>query len=280
MKKIFMAFAVVPIIYMSACVDMEDSAEASSMPVIEGWIDSDGYPVVLYSSSIVPGIEGSLSSNVVTIGSVKISDGTESVMLTGAPANEYVPPFKYYTYEMRGMPGKIYSLTALCPGFDCSAEARMPEPTPIDSISCRPIMGNDTLRSVTVHFTAPEDVPAYYYLRIRGVMRDDVSRPALMGVAEARKAGEKMMIPVYHAKDRFSKDPKPFVPQPSVGEEFEVQLCRVEKEVWDFWRAYDNLMTFGTSQFIGGSVALPGNIRGGLGVFSPQGVSKSLVKVR
>lgn len=71
----------------------------------------------------------------------------------------------------------------------------------------------------------------------------------------------------------------PFIPQLIKGEKWEVKLCRISKDVYEFWKEYDNAVMFGGSQFVNASQSLSGNIIGGYGVWSVQGVSSEIIEV-
>lgn len=248
--------------------------EASmELPVIEGWFDSDGYPVVIFTSSLKPDdTDRSLAEKVIRWGVVKISDGENEVILTGAPAKDFFPPYRYYTTAMRGVPGKTYTVTADYRKLHASASCTMLPPTPIDSITVENIEGSDSLRAATLFFTSPPDVPAFYYVTVREKEKGARPLPALLGTLRAADAGRKMAIPVYHPKNLL--DSAHYRPQLISGEELEVNLCRVTEEVYGFWCSYDNAVLTGNSQFLNNTAETNrGNIFGGYGIWSVQGTS-------
>ena len=273
-----MSVTVVLCISAMVCGCDESGLEPSEpVAVIEGWLNSDGYPVVIFTESIVPEQSGSLRDKLITWGRVTISDGEREVVLTGGANQMMFPPYRYYTYDMKGEPGRTYTITAEYRNLKATATCRMPRATMIDSIVTHSIEGNDTLRTGVLYYTAPDDCPAYYYL----TMSDGYSRSrpyaTLMGTSMATTPGEVMSIPVFMPKLRV--DSLTYVPQLKVGTEFTVHLNRVTAEVFEFWKAYDNMLTFGNNQFISSSVSLPTNIDGGLGVWSAQGSSSWRLRV-
>lgn len=64
-----------------------------------------------------------------------------------------------------------------------------------------------------------------------------------------------------------------------VGETVTVTLARVSREVFLFWRAYDNASLVNGSIFVGAPGSLPSNVSGGYGVWSAQGVSTRTILV-
>jgi len=277
MKRLLpVLIALLSLLYWS-CDDSAPDAPVGR-PVIEGWISSGGYPVVMFTSAIVPSQSGGkLSEMVIRWGKVTISDGTDTVILTGGMNKEFFPPYRYYTFNMKGVPGRTYTVVADIDGLHAEARCRMPEPTEIVNIGFSPVEGNDSLRSATLSFTAPPDCPAYYVVEMRDSRRWERTYPAMLGTVEARNPGEEISVPIY--KPKLDIDSGVFVPQFIRGERIEVSLCRIEKEVYDFWQRYGNDVLFGGSIFVGTSQSLEGNIDGGLGVWSAKGVSVRYVEV-
>ena len=86
----------------TACMEEED-AELQTQLVVEGWIEDGGYPVVLLGEThaIDAGMQN-IENYIVRWGKVTISDGTDSVILTGGYDNDFFPPYKYTTFKMTG----------------------------------------------------------------------------------------------------------------------------------------------------------------------------------
>lgn len=246
--------------------------------VVEGSINSGGYPeVYLTMSAVASDEEASVADNIVRWGVVKISDGEREVILTGGQFSGIFPPYRFYNFEMEGVPGKTYTLSAEYKGEAVTSSVTMPAPTPIASVRTEPVDGNENLRNLILSFVAPADVPAYYHVSVKRSGVDRRFYPAMLGAIAVRQAGVGVEIPVYRARRSLSDEP--FVPQFEVGDHVAVMLERVSPEVFDFWRAYDNASLTDGSVFISSAVSLPGNISGGYGVWSAQGSSVVSVKI-
>ncbi len=276
MNRILHALAIAASALFAGCA--AESPSTAVLPVIEGWIDSDGYPIVIFTSSLVPdGGGGSLLDKMIRWGRVSVSDGERTVVLTGGLSDSYFPPYRYYSFDIKGEPGRVYTLVADYEDFHVEASCLMPSPTEIGRVELSPISGNDTLRAAEVWFTAPPDCPAYYCVCVRDVESRGRQLPAMMGKAVAVEPGKEMSIPLFNPKNML--DTVPFVPQLSVGQKLQVSLCRVTREVYEFWKEYDNAVMFGGSQFVSSSVSLEGNVTGGYGVWSARGVSSVFLDV-
>lgn len=276
-KSILILSITTALIFIYSC--SSDTPSMPPTPVIDGWFDSDGHPVVIFTVTISPeGESGTLDDKMVQWGRVAITDGSDTAVMTSGLAEGLFPPHRYYTTSIIGEPGKTYTIIADYRTMHATATAFMPHPTPIDSISMRPVEGNDTLRSLDLHFTAPEDVPAYYYVTVSNADNDSRALPAMLGNTAALIAGEHIQIPIFMPKDRINTEH--YEAQPVVGDRLTINLNRVEKPVYDFWRDFDNMIMFGNSQFISSTASLSSNINGGFGIWSPQGSSSIRVAVK
>lgn len=263
----------------SGCDDGGDSAEEKPRLVVEGSINSGGYPeVYLTMSAVASDEEGSVADNIVRWGVVRISDGEREVILTGGPFSGVFPPYRFYNFEMMGVPGKTYTLSAEYKGEVVTSSVTMPAPTPIASVRTEPVDGSENLRNLILSFVAPSDVPAYYHVSVKRSGVDRRFYPAMLGAIAVRQAGAGVEMPVYRARRSLSDEP--FVPQFEVGDHVIVMLERVSPEVFDFWRAFDNASLTDGSVFISSAVSLPGNITGGYGVWSAQGTSTATIEVK
>ncbi len=277
LKFIAHIISIIAAIVICGCAN--DTPSMPPTPVIDGWFDSDGHPVVIFTVTISPESEsGTLDDKMIQWGRVAITDGADTTVMTSGLDNSLFPPHRYYTTDIIGQPGKTYTLIADYRSMHATATAFMPMPTPIDSIAAKAVEENDTLRSLTLHFTAPEDVPAYYYVTVKREGDGGRALPAMLGNVEATVAGEHIQIPIFMPKDRINSEH--YEAQPAVGDKLIINLNRVEYSVYSFWRDFDNMTMFGNSQFISSNASLSSNITGGLGIWSPQGVSSIKIEVK
>ncbi len=278
MKKLSFALLGCTVLMCASCQSEEPCCgNMSGALVVEGGIDSGGYIKVLLTSSIVPDADGgTLDDSVIRWGKITVDNGERSVVLTGGPDRNYIPPYTYYSYDMLGEPGKTYALTAEYGGRKVTSVCTMPDPTPIDRLECE-AAGTPGLYSVTVCFESPSDCPAYYRICTQLIGEDEHPYPAVLGTVEINTPGIEVSVPAYRGKHfGNSKDFTPLWPEGAV---VKVVLERVSRQVYDFWTAYNNEVLFGSSQFVGTSADLPGNINGGFGVWSARGVSSKSIHV-
>ena len=268
------ALAVAAVAATGACSDntIDDVSEPVKL-VVEGYIDSGGFPVVLLTASVSPA-EGdvSIADKMIRWGKVTISDGDTTIIMTGSPNRKYFPPYTYRTFMMRGVPGRTYSIIAAYDYLQVSAAVTMPEPPVIDSIIVADIAGSDSLHTATLCFTAADAVPAYYHVSTQVIGVDSVFLPAMLGCYKATVPSEKVKMAIYRGKSSLYVNEN-YVPQLPRYSDVKVRLERVTEQVYDFWSAFDDASMFGGSQFVTVDTSLPSNIVGGYGVWSAQGAA-------
>lgn len=275
MKRLLYTIAITGLLV--GCSSEIDTTPVSA--VVQGWIDTDGYPTVLFTSSLSPGEVGSsINDKVIIWGKVTLSDGIDTIILTGGRNSNLIPPYRYYTYKIKGKPGRTYKITAEYEELYAEAESYMYDVTPIDSVSLKRIEGSDSLWNGRLYFTAPADCPAYYCVNITDSARYKMPLPAIMGIAVAEHPGECVEIPLMNPKCHI--DTVPYIPNLIDGQRLKVSLCRVTEDVYNFWSSYSDLILLGGSQFINVSSSLNGNVKGGFGVWSVQATSSVMINVK
>lgn len=265
------AILILSTVFLPGCSKDDTPFDEKSRAVIEGWIDSDGYPRVIFTAAFIPGNGNvTVADNLIRWGVVTISDGTTTEVMTGGPDKDMFPPFSYYTYNMIGTPGKTYTIEAEYGGIHARAEVTMPAPPVIKDVESARIAGTDTLREATVIVTAPADCPAYYHISTMVAGEDTRFLPSILGAYATDTPGAEISMPVYRGKTSVSTDE--FVPQLPTNRRVKIRVERVTREIYDFWKAFNEATLFGGSQFVGHAASLPSNIEGGFGYWSAQGV--------
>ena len=102
--------------------------EDQNVIIVEGWIDAGGQPVVMVTRSLPVRLRDDaielehLSDYVIKFARVTVSDGVNSVLLTGRVDTRYVPGYIYTSNFLTGEAGKTYTLTVRTGGQHLEAE--------------------------------------------------------------------------------------------------------------------------------------------------------------
>ena len=107
--------ALIALILAAACTPSWQP-EGEERLVVEGWIDAGGFPIVMVTTSVPTSTEyqniDDQKNHLARHAKITVSDGENSVILTGMDNKKYFPPYIYTTADMRGVAGKSY--TNLC----------------------------------------------------------------------------------------------------------------------------------------------------------------------
>ncbi len=266
--------AAMPVL-LAGCVGEEPAVGRLAM---EAWIDTDGYPVVILTRTITPGdAPVPVSEAVARFAKVTITDGTDTVTLTGGIDYSVFPPYSYRNFDMKGRTGHRYTVTAQYDGMRISATSLMLPPPEIDSLVFHPASGKPDMLTGRVHFTpAQTDTTTYYVVFTRVRNRETRHYPGMFGTTEVTAGTDTASVPLSRGINVLAD----FEPDFHRGDTVDVILAHVEPVAYRFWQAYNDAVYFGDNIFVSTAVSLPSNITGGLGLFSARGTSRRLTVIR
>ena len=153
---------------LTACMEEEDAEQRRSQSGLWGkisqWsgINNQGREDYRKRDFAPDGMQN-IENYIVRWGKVTISDGTDSVILTGGYDNDFFPPYKYTTFKMTGQAGKTYTLTAEYRGKKATAVTTIPQPVELDSLHVVR-SESDTLFYIKAFFEDNPDERNYYGL--------------------------------------------------------------------------------------------------------------------
>lgn len=260
---------------VSACGETE--TPISSL-VVEGYISDGDYAKICLTQTISPDVAGTtLTDMIVRWGKVTLSDGEDSVILTGGPDHDFFPPYTYTTYDLNGQTGKSYTLTAEYGEMSVSARTTIPPAADIDSITVRHAGSDGSQRQLLLYPRVAPGTKEYYRILVRVKDSHDRLLPGFMGLAESSGTDTPVAIAVNRPKT--SRDSCDYIPAFLPGEIVEVALCTMEKEAYDFWLDYENTVAFSGSQFLTPATPIRSNIAGGYGYFFGYGMTRRIIEI-
>lgn len=265
---------------LSACTVDYDTDSHSDI-VVEGWIDSGGFPVVMLTRSIPISTEyqslDSLDNYIERWATVNVSNGERNVTLIGTYNNNYYPPYIYTTTDMRGEVGKTYSLTVDCAdGTHAEAITTVPEPVRIDSFKQARVETSDTLRQLYGFITDKHIDTKYYKLftHVQGYKYGYMS--SYLGITNSDILPSDGKIAVNKGRINMEKN---FTPYFAVGDVVMVKLARIDDAAYQFWRDFEDMTTLSRNPLFPVTNNMHSNIKGGLGYWFGYGSSSYIVKI-
>ena len=253
-----------------SCVDIR-LPEAESELVLEGWIEEDGFPGVLLSTS-VPVTTGSkdmesLQEHIVRWGKVVISDGDKEVVLTGGPDERFIPPYSYTTAKMRGQAGKTYTLKAEYKDRRITASTTIPQSKELEYLRTEQVspgkykivagMKDDSSgKDFYKFFVKREGKDSAYMSSFRGLVNDEVLTD---GVNE---------VSVYNGISVRESDFDQYFEEDDV---VYVRFSTMDEASWIYWDGFEEIQSLSRNPFFPVSNAIRSNVTGGLGYWAGYG---------
>lgn len=253
----------------------------NSQMVVEGWIAEGEHPVVLLHRSydLSQEHEGTfadvMGEQMIIFGRVAISDGEQTVVLTGKVDTNYMPPYIYTTVFMQGEAGKTYHLQADYRTYSASAQTSIPNShAKIDSISIG--AGNITYPVMTAYLSGME-VGEHYALLATTTPRGQY-RICPLSTIKARTESTAMDIKYDYATSGLMSGIG--TPDQREYDTLYVQLAHIgqhEHAIWDAFAAQS--MTQGIF-FMQMYSNIPTNINGGNGYWCGMNTRDYIVPIQ
>lgn len=270
MKKILYRL-LLPMLLLLACSHKEQPGE--SQLVVEGWIENGGHPVVMVSESI--GVTTgaiidarAMIDHIAKWAKVSVSDGEETVVLTGMPSSEAFPPYVFTTSRMTGQVGRTYSLKVEYKDYLATAETVIPQPVPIDTLYIREV--KDSLGTIICGFTDPEESGNYYKAFSRTEGKDTRFHPSAVAYASDENLSGYTELFLYSTQRLMD-----YVDVPNIreGDKVEVKLCTLTPEMSRFWTQFETIVSSNVLDMRPNSNQnAQSNMQGALGYWAGYGV--------
>lgn len=250
--------------------------------VVEGWIEDNGFPVVILTKNINISNKyqslDSLSSRIVRWAKVTVSDGEKSVVLTGRYMKGYTPPYIYTTSHFRGEAGKTYLLTVEYGDFHATATTTIPNTQKIDELTVERCAQSDTLYQISLRYNDDEAEQNYYQIFTRvGGREVRQYLAAYLGTIDNRVVKPKTKIPVYRGRDINTLD---YTPYYTINDTVAVKFAHIDSTSYNFWYDYTRNLTTAGNMFFATAASLRSNIIGGTGYWCGMGSDIKYVAIR
>lgn len=262
--------------------DMDIQSENNQQIVVEGWIESDGYPVVLLTSTVNAGNNfkewKELKENVIRWAKVTVSDGEKEVVLTGKPNNDYFPPYIYTTARIRGVAGKKYTLKVEYSGRTVTAETSIPSPVSLEWIQVKRAE-NGIDACIIAGLKDNPDTKDYYKFFVKERNKDSTFVSAFMGIIddsllesginEIRVQGS-MPITLGTEDNSLSFSDDTFV---------FIRLSNMDEVSYRYWEDFEDIYSLSRLPLFTINRPIRSNINGGLGYWAGYGSTEYAVSV-
>lgn len=261
--------------------DIQDNYEEL---VIEGWIESGGSPVVILTKTFTVSTKEETDEDeniVLPWGKVMVSDGNETVILTGGmDKNEnYFPPYIYTTSRMQGEAGRTYYLTVEYGNRVATAQTTIPMPDSLEALTVAPCEEVDSMYQIIAHYDDNLLTKDYYLFLTRIFNRENRYYPSFLGAiddAVLTQHNQQVVQPGIHS---FTEDGQGYSSFYHVSDSVQIKFAKVDATTYEIHKAYNEMLSLSFNPVFASDIAMPTNIQGGLGFWCGYAVTKYNVTI-
>ena len=240
--------------------------------VVEGYIENDGYPVVMLTKNMPISTKkqnlNDLEKYLVRWAKVSVINGEDTVVLTGKYDKGYFPPYIYTTGQMRGVTGGTYKLLVEYDGMVAYATTTITETPKVEGFKVERCLENDTLYQIKAVMAAKESKATNYQFFSRVGNSSKQFLASFLGGYNDSIATDIYEVPIYRGHKFMTEHYTPYF---SVNDTVAVKCCRLDNVEYDFWKAYMASAFLGNGAMLSVSNNLPSNIVGGTGYWFGYG---------
>lgn len=253
----------------------DDILDSAPQLVVEAWIDDDGFPIVILTTTVPIKKEyqdmENLSNYLIRWAKVTVNDGDTEVVLTGKYDKGYTPPFIYTTGHLRGCAGKSYKLTVDYADFHAEATTTIPEPVSIDYFTVEPCEGSDTLYKITAHFQDNPSEQNYYKFLVNTKKDKKMFLSSFLGLVNDDIISNPVTVPVYRGNSSYAETD--FIPYFLKDDTVSVKFAQIDSVSYLFWKDFANSLSLSRNPLFPLTDNLKSNISGGIGYWCGYGAS-------
>lgn len=250
--------------------------------VVEGWIESGGYPVVMLTTTVPVGSEiqdeEHLKEYIINWGKVTVSDGEKEIVLTGKKNEDYFPPYIYTTTRIRGEAGKTYSLKVEYSQRTVTARTTIPEPVPLEYLRVGKAKNAEDKYTITGGLKDDPSRKDYYKIFTKTFGKDSIFTPSFMGLINDEILTESVEEIAINGNRSISDSEGSIYFD--ADDYVMIRFCSLDHESWMYWNDFDEISSLSTNPFFPVTSRIRSNISGGLGYWAGYGATHYMVSVR
>lgn len=247
--------------------------------VIEGWIEEGEMPIVIVTRALnLNDDEYSLEDAIEKWCRVTVFDNGEPYVLTARKNTDYNPNFIFTSSHLKGKIGHTYRLLVETYDTIASAEAILLPTASISRLEAFLANESDSLFYIRAYLDNVSN-DSYYKLFCKGA--DDRRHfPSFLGNMAGSQYDANSGISISRGPHAaFLDDEFAFSHFFTSGELVEVKICSLDRQVYDFWTAYDLNVSLSSNLFLTFISDCPGNISGAKGYWAAYGSSLRVCRI-
>ena len=271
MRKLLFVFSCLLLFGLQSCAPDYFEDKRSEL-VVEGWIEDNRPPVVILSKTLTLSDKyqslTDLKDYIVTWAKVSVSDGVDTVVLTGKYDPEYFPPYVYTTGRMFGRVGATYTLMVEYEDIYATAETRI-LPSPVME-NMRVVRSEDSDSLYQIEITMRDESPEkdYYQVFTKTGTSSKQFFASYLGYFTDDVLTDGTFIPVFRGKSAMDEEYTPYFKE---NDSVSVKIAHIDNGAYEFWSTYSKNVNMPSSMFLTAISRVPSNISGALGYWCGMG---------
>lgn len=280
MKKYLVVFFLFQMLLSCNRDDYSSVLVGDSKIVVEGFIEEGDFAQVILMRSIPVDVDmdsTEVMNYVIRSAKVTVSDGVNEEVLQLKNDKSRIPPYVYYTSELKGEEGKTYSLKVQYLDRILESVTTIPKSVPIKEVKYFKDNLLDNRGNLTLEFDDNPSQRNYYQVmtKVEGV--ENVFVPAIYGNLDNSKfSSPNVKLQINRGVLMLSKND--YAPYFNDGDLINVKLRTSELPAYEFWNDWQNEILNGKNPIFPSTSSLKSNIKGGIGLWAGYGQSVVLIR--
>lgn len=280
MKHIECIICMLLLMLLSACQSPYTTSLQEDI-IVEGWIESGSGPVVILTKSMILEEMQSQTEGDVLLpwAKVTISDGIDSVVLTGGINHDYFPPYVYTTSHMKGEAGKTYWLRVEYGNRVATAKTTIPYPQALEGLHVS--KASDSLYQITASFMDNPLSKDYYLFQTRIFNKESRYYPAFLGLIDDELLKDDVLYrhqvqPGIHFMTAGVDNYRPYYKE---GDSVLIKFSKIDELSYRVQQSINEIVAFSSNPVFVTDLDLYSNIDGGSGFWCGYGVTQYRVVI-
>ncbi|MBO5977275.1 MAG: DUF4249 family protein [Bacteroidales bacterium] len=280
MKHIECIICMLLLMLLSACQSPYTTSLQEDI-IVEGWIESGSGPVVILTKSMILEEMQSQTEGDVLLpwAKVTISDGIDSVVLTGGINHDYFPPYVYTTSHMKGEAGKTYWLRVEYGNRVATAKTTIPYPQALEGLHVS--KASDSLYQITASFMDNPLSKDYYLFQTRIFNKESRYYPAFLGLIDDELLKDDVLYrhqvqPGIHFMTAGVDNYRPYYKE---GDSVLIKFSKIDELSYRVQQSINEIVAFSSNPAFVTDLDLYSNIDGGSGFWCGYGVTQYRVVI-
>ncbi|MBR0334664.1 MAG: DUF4249 family protein [Bacteroidales bacterium] len=280
MKHIECIICMLLLMLLSACQSPYTTPLQEEI-IVEGWIESGSGPVVILTKSMILEEMQSQTEGDVLLpwAKVTVSDGIDSVVLTGGINHDYFPPYVYTTSHMKGEAGKTYWLRVEYGNRVATAKTTIPYPQALEGL--RVSKASDSLYQITASFMDNPLSKDYYLFQTRIFNKETRYYPAFLGLIDDEllkgdAVYRHQVQPGIHFMTAGVDNYRPYYKE---GDSVLIKFSKIDEQSYRVQQSINEIVAFSSNPAFVTDLDLYSNIDGGSGFWCGYGVTQYRVVI-